>query len=217
MKPREKIIINGPKDLNDEELISLLLGHGSKKENVFQISKRLMDNFEYQEIVNAKNPQELQKTLHLGLNQSSKLMAAIELGRRLFDVSKTQKIIHNADGAYGFLKNMQFLQKEHVRGLYLNSRYHIIHDEIISIGSLDANILHPREVLRPAIEYGAYGFILAHNHPSGDCKPSDADIKVTQKLLKLGNELQIPLFDHLIIGESSYTSIKRYMRSSRPT
>ncbi len=212
MKPREKIILNGPKDLSDEEIISLLLGHGSRKENVFQISKRLMENFEYEEILNAKYPQELQKTLHLGLNQSAKIMAAVELGRRIFDGSKSQKTIHNADDAYGLLKNMHFLQKEHVRGLYLNTRYHLIHDEIISIGSLDANILHPREVLRPAIEYGAYGFILAHNHPSGDPMPSEADLKVTQKLLKLGNELQIPLFDHLVIGESSYTSIKRHMK-----
>lgn len=180
------------------------------------MSKRLMENFEYEEIVNAKNPMELKKTLQLGLHQSSKLMAAIELGRRLFGSSKLQKVIHNSDDAYALLKNMQFLQKEHVRGLYLNTRYHVIHDEIISIGSLDANILHPREVLRPAIEYGAYGFILAHNHPSGDCNPSIADIKVTQKLQKLGEELQIPLFDHLVIGESAYTSIKRYTNVKMP-
>ena len=213
MKPREKIINSGPKSLSDEEVIALLLGHGTKNENVFEISKRIMGNFEYEEIINAKNPLELQNTLRIGLHQASKLMAAIEIGRRLFNGLKNQKVIHNADDAYNVLKNMQFLQKEHVRGLYLNTRYRIIHDEIISIGSLDGNILHPREVLRPAIEYGAYGFILAHNHPSGDFRPSDADIKVTQKLLKLGNELQIPMFDHLIIGDGSYTSVKRHLKS----
>jgi len=215
MKPREKLAISGPRSLNDQELLSLLLGHGSKKENVFQISKRLFENFEYEEILNASDPKDLRKTLQLGLNQACKLMAAVELGKRFFGTPKSQKNIRNTEEAYSLLKNMQFLQKEYVRGLYLNSRYRIIHDEIISIGSLDGNILHPREVFRPAIEYGAFGFILAHNHPSGDSQPSDADLKITQKLFKLGNELHIPLFDHLVIGESSFTSIKKLLQSKK--
>jgi DNA repair protein RadC len=104
---------------------------------------------------------------------------------------------------------MQYLKKEYLRGLYINSRFRIIHDEIISIGSLDSNVLHPREIYRPAIEYGAYAIILAHNHPSGDCKPSQSDINVSKKLQEIGNLLQIPLMDHLIVGENSYTSLKR--------
>jgi len=102
---------------------------------------------------------------------------------------------------------MQYLKKEHVRALYLNSRYKIIHNEIISIGSLDANIVHPREVFRPAIEYGAYAIILAHNHPSGSPSPSSADIEITAKIRKAGDLIQIPLLEHLVIGENAYSRI----------
>lgn len=109
--------------------------------------------------------------------------------------------------AYEYLKDMRELSKEHLRGLYLNSRHVVIHDEVISIGSLTANIVHPREVFKPAIEYSAVAVIIAHNHPSGTIKPTKSDIEITKQLLKAGKILGIDLIDHIIIGKNKFISI----------
>jgi len=94
-----------------------------------------------------------------------------------------------------------------VRGLYLNSRYRLIHDEVISVGSLTANIVHPREVFRPALEYSAVAVIIAHNHPSGSVKPTEEDVEITKQLVKAGKILGVDLLDHIIIAKNKFTSI----------
>ena len=99
------------------------------------------------------------------------------------------------------------MKKEHLRALYLNSRYQIIHDEVISVGSLTASIIHPRELFQPAIEHGAVAIVIAHNHPSGDSKPTEDDRTITKQLQDAGSILGIELLDHLIITSNSYESI----------
>jgi DNA repair protein RadC len=204
--PREKLQIYGPKELLDHELFSILLSTGSKKENVFSLSQRIIKGFDREEIMVDKNLDRLSNRLSIGKVQTSRIMAAIEIGRRLFDAPTTRNQIRSYEDVYEILKNMQHLKKEYVRGLYLNSRNTIIRDEIISIGSLDSNIIHPREIFKPAIEYSAYAIIIAHNHPSGVASPSQADIQITKQLIQLGELLQIPILDHIIIGENDYFS-----------
>lgn len=208
-KPREKLKNSGPQSLEDHELLAVILSKGNQKENVFDLSRRLLKGFDREELMNEKSVERLQESLGVGYVQSCQIMSCIELGRRLFHQKASFRQISNTSDTYEMVKNMQFLQKEYVRGLYLNSRYKVIHDEIITIGSLDANILHPREIFRPAIEYGAYALILAHNHPSGDSQPSQADIEVSKSLVQIGNLLQIPLLDHIIVGNNSYTSLNK--------
>jgi DNA repair protein RadC len=99
------------------------------------------------------------------------------------------------------------LQKEQLRGLYLNSRYQVIHEEVISVGSLTANIVHPREVFQPALEYSAVAVLVAHNHPSGNLEPSEDDIQATNQLIAAGGVLGIDLLDHLIITKTRYVSL----------
>ena len=99
------------------------------------------------------------------------------------------------------------MKKEQLRGLYLNSRYQVIHEEVISVGSLTSNIVHPREVFQPAIEHGAVAVIIAHNHPSGSLEPTMADHEVTDRLLTAGKLLGIDVLDHLIITDENYVSI----------
>lgn len=205
--PREKMAQNGPADLENHELLSIILGRGTTKEDVFTISKRIFTGFDYQAIFHQQNIKELQKELNIGFVQACQLSASVELGKRFFKQPNDQKQIRSINDAYEIFKPMQYLKKEHVRALYLNSRYKIIHNEIISIGSLDANIVHPREVFRPAIEYGAFALILAHNHPSGSPRPSSADIEITTKIRKAGDMLQLPLIEHLVIGENAYSRI----------
>lgn len=207
--PREKIVENGAGSLDDNELLAIILGKGSRKESVFALSQRLMRGFDREELLYETDAMKLSKSLSVSQLQASKIMACIELGKRFFRTNGSRRSIQKIEDVYELLRNMQYLKKEYVRGLYLNSRYKIIHDEIISIGSLDANILHPREIFRPAIEYGAYALILAHNHPSGDTNPSDADVAVTKKITEIGQLIQIPLLDHLIIGEGGFFSFSR--------
>lgn len=204
--PREKLKKYGPALLEDHELLSLIIGRGTKKESVFSIAQRLFKGFDREEILMEKNAAKFQKNFNISPVQTSQIMGCIELGRRMFQKPPTNRQIQKIEDAYNIVSNMQYLKKEYVRGLYVNTRNRIIHDEIISIGSLDANILHPREIFRPAIEYGAYAVIIAHNHPSGDPKPSDSDLKITGKLLQVSELLQIPLLDHIIVGENSYFS-----------
>jgi len=102
---------------------------------------------------------------------------------------------------------MGLLQKEQLRGLYLNSRYQVIYEEVISLGSLTANIVHPREVFHPALEYGAVAIVIAHNHHSGVVDPTEADIHATSQLVTAGKVLGIELLDHLIITHDTFISL----------
>ena len=205
--PREKLARSNPNELEDKELLAIILGHGTKKESVFTISERLLKNFDQEELLNIKNVHYFQKNFHLSHYQACQLIATFEIGRRYFSKNLPVSILRSTEQAYELTKTMKYLRKEYVRGLYFNTRYQLVHDEILTIGSLDGNIIHPREVFRPAIEYGAYGLILAHNHPSHDPTPSQNDLEITQKLAKTGVLLQIPLLDHLIIGENGYSSL----------
>jgi DNA repair protein RadC len=200
-KPREKLAELGPASLEDYELVSILLSRGNRSENVFAISKRLLKGFVKDDFVHEKNVAALQTDFKIGFVQACQLIACFELGKRFFAKNSSNRIVQSAAEAYE-----------------LNSRHKVIHDEVISIGSLDANIIHPREIFRPAIEYGAYAIILAHNHPSGDYSPSNADLEVTKKLREIGDLMQIPIIDHLIIGNNNYTSLNKFIpaQSSNP-
>ena len=209
MKPREKIQLRGPGELEDHELIALILGRGTKKEDVFQLSQRLLHGFDREELLHQKDYGKFRDRFQLGKVSASQLMTTKEIGRRFFTLQNTKKYITSTAYIFEMTKNMQYLKKEYVRGIYLNTRNQVIHNEIITIGSLDANILHPREIFRPAIERCAFALILVHNHPSGDPTPSPSDRVTTQKLQKVSRILQIPLLDHIIIGENRYFSFYR--------
>lgn len=207
--PREKLAAHGPEALEDHELLSVIIGKGTQKESVFALAQRLFGSFDREEIMTLKNFQRFRERFSLPPVRAAQIMACVELGKRLFQQPASMRQIRTVEDLHQLVNNMQFLKKEYVRGLYVNTRNRIIHDEIISIGSLDANILHPREIFRPAIEYGAYAIIIAHNHPSGDPEPSRSDRTATRELLKIAELLQIPLLDHIIVGKGSYFSFSQ--------
>ena len=207
-KPREKLTKYGSSVLSTSELLAIVLGVGTKKEGVLQMSSRLLKEYGEKAIVNETDPKVIAETLDIPLIKSCQLVACFELGRRFFKTSKGRSaIIRTPKQVYEYLKDMRDLPKEHLRGIYLNSRYRLIHDEVISIGSLTANIVHPREVFRPALEYSASAVILAHNHPSGSAKPSQADIEITKQIVKAGKILGVDLLDHIIITKNKFASI----------
>jgi DNA repair protein RadC len=207
-KPREKLMEKGPEILSLSELIAIILQTGTKKENIINMSSRLLKEYGQKAISEQKNPKLLSKEYKLPLGKSLQLIACFELGKRLFKENHgVKKTIENAKDVYDYLQDMRALNKEQFRGLYLNSRFKLIHDEIISLGTLDCSLVHPREVFQPAIEYSSVAIVLAHNHPSGDSTPSLEDIRVSANLVKAGHILGIEVLDHIIITKNSYQSI----------
>ena len=201
-KPREKLMQHGPAHLSVAELLAVVLAVGTKKEEVLAMSHRLMKEYGDTGLVDQKDPKKLEEMLDIPIAKACQIVACFELGRRFFKNPNARKpvTLRTATQVYEYLKDMRDLQKETLRGLYLDAHYMVIHDEVISIGSLTSNIVHPREVFRPALEYSASAVILVHNHPSGVATPSDADIRITRDLVRAGQLLKIEVLDHIILG-----------------
>jgi DNA repair protein RadC len=207
-KPREKMIAYGPGDLTLSEIVAIVLGVGTKKEEILQMSQRILKEYGEQSIAHETSPQRMAEILDIPVIKACQLIAAFELGRRFYATKSGRPVfIRTADQAYEHLKAMGGLNKEQLRGLYVNSRYELVHEEVISVGSLTANIVHPREVFQPAIEYGAVGVIIAHNHPSGNPEPTDADLIVTTQVKSAGTILGIDLLDHIIVTQDDFKSL----------
>ncbi|MBU4421574.1 DNA repair protein RadC [Candidatus Parcubacteria bacterium] len=207
-KPREKLIKNGPSALSSVELLAIVLSVGTKKEEVLRMSSRILKEYGEKTIVNQTNPKIIEKELGIPIAKSCQIVACFELGRRFFKKTPAGTIVvRTARQAYEYLKDMRGLPKEHLRGIYLNSRYRVIHDEVISVGSLTANIVHPREVFKPALEHSACAVILAHNHPSGSAKPTVSDVEITKQLVEAGKILGIDLLDHIVIAKNKFVSV----------
>lgn len=207
-KPREKMMRDGVGLLSMAELLSVILNVGSKKEDILAMSNRILKEYGEKSIATARNPKEVSRDLDIPLGRASQLVAIVELGRRLFERNPNGgKIIRTAKDVYNHTKGMEDLPREHLRGIYLNSHYKIIHDEVISIGTIDANIIHPREVFKPALEYSAVAVVLVHNHPSGILHPSNDDLVVTRQLIEAGKLLGIELIDHVIVSRNGFKSI----------
>lgn len=207
-KPREKLAKYGPSTLSVPELVAVLLNTGTKKEEVMSMATRMIKEYGEKTLASQTNPEKLATDLDIPLVKAMQIVACAELGRRFFlKRASGPQTIRSAKDLYEYLADMRTLPKEHLRGIYLNTHHKIIHDEVISIGTINANIVHPREVFKPAIEYGAAAVILAHNHPSGVTTPSEADIEMTKQIVSVGKIIGIPVIDHVIIGKSKFTSI----------
>jgi DNA repair protein RadC len=207
-KPREKLMRYGPSGMASAELIAVVLGVGTKREEVMTMASRVLKEYGDRAIMHEHSPQKLAEALNIPDTKACQLVACFELGRRAFSTNNGQPCyIRTALQAYEYVCDMTSSKKEQLRGLYLNSHYEVIHDEVISIGSLTANIVHPREVFLPAVERGAVAVIVAHNHPSGKAEPTMEDIAVTQQLSAAGKILGIELLDHLVVTRDAYYSI----------
>jgi len=208
-KPREKMVKYGPDFLKIPELLSIILNTGYRDENVLELSHRIIKEYGSRAIASEKNIGRLMETIGIPLVKACQIVACFELGRRFFQEEPGRMpAIRGPEDVYEYLKDMRNLKKEQFRGLYLNARNKVIHDEVISIGTLTANLVHPREVFQPAIEYLACGLLVAHNHPSGDPEPSEDDLEITRKLSGVGKTMDIELIDHIIIGNNRYVSLK---------
>jgi len=208
-KPREKLLEKGPDVLSIQELLAVLLNVGSKNEDILEMSGRIIREYGEKSIIAERDANRLSVNMNIPIVKACQIIACGEIGRRFYEKNPLGfTVIRNAKDTYEYLRDMHNLPKEHLRGLYLNSHNRIIHDEVISIGTINSNIVHPREVFRPAIEYSSVAIVLAHNHPSGNILPSDSDIEITEQLIKAGKIIGINILDHVIITRDSFMSIK---------
>lgn len=207
-RPREKLIFQGVDSLSLAELVAAILGVGTRKEDVLAMAERIVKEYGEKAIAAEADAQQMAAVLGIPLVKACQIVAAFELGRRFFASQNGKAVyVRTAAQAYEYLKPIGYSPKEQLRGLYLNSRYEVIHDEVISVGSLTANIVHPREVFRPALEHGAVAVIIAHNHPSGSLEPTNEDKIITLQLIAAGKLLGIDLLDHLIITDAAFGRI----------
>jgi len=206
-RPRERLRRNGADKLSDAELLALLIQYGSKGESAVDLSNRLISTFEIDKL-NSLSLQELMKIKGIGLAKASKLIAAFELSKRVSSGKICEKIVKNpSDIAQHYMEKLKDLKKEHFIAVFLDSKNKVIKDEVISIGTLNSSLVHPREVFKEAIKNSANSIILVHNHPSGSVEPSDEDYRVNKVLVETGNLVGIKVLDHLVVGDKKWISI----------
>ena len=207
-RPRERLIKYGPDVLRNHELVAVILGKGSKKEGVLSIASRIIDNYGIKSLAGEKKVEKLKETLDITEIQASQIIAALELGRRFFGKARKEIYLNSPRDVFMYLANIGKLEKEVMHGLYVDVKNKLMCDEIISVGTVSSTYVHPREVYKPALVNSAVGVILVHNHPSGDPEPSSEDIKLTKRLKKVSEIIDIELLDHIIVGKDDYLSMK---------
>lgn len=208
-RPREKLMLRGPQNLSDAELIAILLRTGKKGKSVINLAQEMVSVHRNLTILASKTLSDLTKIGGIGKDKAATLMAAFELSRRIQSQSKwfsEKRVTSPKDVADIFIPLLRDELKEKFLLVCLNSANKIITYEIISVGNLNSSVVHPREVFKAAIGHNSASIILLHNHPSGNPEPSNEDITITKKIVESGIILDIPVFDHIIIAGNIYTS-----------
>jgi len=207
-RPRERLIKHGAESLSNAELLAIILRIGTKEDNVINLSNRILRDYTLPQLSRA-GVSELSKIHGIKTAKATQVVACFELARRLESYSETAKPrIKTPEDAYKLIApKLRNLKKETFKALYLDTKNQLIREETISIGSLDASVVHPREVFKTAIQESASSVILAHNHPSGDPEPSREDIELTRRLREAGSIMGIEVLDHIIVGDGRYISL----------
>ncbi len=202
-KPREKLLKKGAKSLKDYELMAIILGSGIFGKDVIKLSREIIKLLEKD--FDTLNLDKLLEVHGLGKVKASQILSAIELSRRY--LIKSNKKITSAKEVFEELLEYKNKKQEYFLTLYLDGANHLIEKRVITIGTLTQSLVHPREVLSPAIELRAASIIVAHNHPSGQLIPSIEDELITKRLLDSAKLLGIELIDHVIITNEGFKSI----------
>lgn len=207
-RPREKLLARGVGVLTDEEILAAVIGSGCGRDGVMAVAGRLVGELGL-EGLGAVGVDALMKVRGIGPARACQLTAALELGRRTFQPrDEPQPIVSGPESAFALVRDLGRKKREHFAAIYLNARNALITREIISIGSLNASLVHPREVFHPAVRELAANVILVHNHPSGDTTPSREDVELTRRLVKAGELMGVEVLDHIVVGGRRFTSLK---------
>lgn len=209
-RPREKLLNYGVKALSNVELLAILLRTGIKNESALSLSYKILSKEEGIKFLANARVEDLSEINGIGLAKASQLIAAVELGKRISQYTYDEDLFIRKpqDAADILMEEMRYLKKEHMKVIMLNTKCKVIGMEEISVGSLNSSLAHPREVFIPVIKKSSANIILTHNHPSGDPSPSRDDIDITKRIYEAGRILGIELYDHIIIGDGVFVSLK---------
>ncbi len=207
LKPRDKLCRFGVAGLTHAELIAVLLGSGTRGSNVLDVAARLVSRYGQAGLAGL-TLKEWSSNRGIGRVKGGRLLAAIELGRRLHAPPAEEPRVGSPAEAYALVRDLKGARKEHLVALYLDAQNRLLLRETVSIGGLNTTRTHPREVLQPAIIHSALAFVLVHNHPSGSLDPSRDDVEFTRAMSRAGELLGISLYDHLIVSRRGYVSLK---------
>jgi DNA repair protein RadC len=208
-RPREKMANKGATALTDAELVAILLRTGTAEKSALDIASELTaDGGLYKRLASITRLNELMNIKGLGQAKAATVLAALEIGRRIASAKPVEKIHLSCpqDVAEFLMPRLRYAVKEQFIVILLNGKNKVVGTEVISEGSLSSSVVHPREVYASALLHHAAAIMVAHNHPSGDPKPSDEDREITSLLAQSGKVLGIPLVDHIVIGDGTYYS-----------
>jgi DNA repair protein RadC len=210
-RPRERLLNLGASALSGQEILALILGRGIAGESVMITAQRLLSEFGNLKAVANASMEELSQVKGIGTAKAAQIKAAFELARRLegYEYDLPKKAITDPEDAVKLVKSrLKDKKKEYFLAILLDSRNQPINVAKISVGSLNASVVHPREVFKEAISASAASIILVHNHPSGNVTPSDEDILITKRIKQSGEIMGINVFDHIIIAGKNFASLK---------
>ncbi len=205
-KPRERFMKYGVETLSDAELFAIILRTGTKNENVVEVANKLITEYGLDKLFEC-SLKELRKIKGIGNTKAIELLTIGEIQKRINNSKNPIKKISSAKDVFDyFYEKLKDEKQENFYILILNNQNNIIKEQLISKGIIDAAILHPREVFKPAIKNSASKIILVHNHPSGNPEPSSEDLDITKQLIDAGKLIDIKILDHVIIGEGKWWS-----------
>lgn len=209
-RPRERLQRLGPDALSSQELLALIIGRGVAKRSVLDIAHELMRKFGSVHSMSRASVEELSAIKGIGTAKASQIKAAFELAKRQdLEQDIPPYTINNPQTLVKAIRaSIQDKAKEHFKLVILNTRNKVTGIIPISVGTLNASLVHPREVFKEAIRGSAASVILVHNHPSDDLEPSEEDIKLTRRMVEAGNIMGIEVLDHIIITRNNYLSLK---------
>jgi DNA repair protein RadC len=208
-RPRERLVKFGEQALSAQELLQLILGRGIAGESVAVTAQKLLSHFGSLQKLSEASIEELSSVKGIGLAKATQIKAAFEIGRRLSTQvpAYKSKELTDPEKVYRLIKSkLKDYHKEHFYIIALNSRNYSIAE--VSVGSLNASVVHPREVFGEAISQNAASVILVHNHPSGDPEPSEDDLEITKRIVEAGKIMGIDVLDHIIITKTKAFSLK---------
>lgn len=208
-KPRERLLKYGPESLSLAELLAIVIRCGTKNENVLDLSRRILKEFNITELQDITHTQ-IKRFKGIKDAKAAQILAVFEIARRVSTENEPYrlKFQNSKDVSDYLMPKMKNLKKEYLIGLYLDTRNKLIKEETISIGTLNSSLIHPREIFRSAVKEASASIIIVHNHPSGDPAPSTDDIAITKKIIKAAEIMGIELLDHVIIGNEKHVSMK---------
>jgi len=206
-RPREKLVAKGSENLKDKELLAILLGTGVEGKNVIEVAEQILEKYPIKNFLQLKY-EDLIKIKGINSAKACIILASQELVKRALDVrDESLPKVESVEDVLAQVVYMREKTREHLMAIYLNARNEMVWKKLVFLGTLNASLVHPREIFKEALDKNACSVILAHNHPSGDNEPSEDDIEITKRIIEAGKIMGVEVLDHVIIakGKAPYS------------